>query len=74
VRVETIAIWGDVTRPPKGYKMLGILMVDPSKDLFFVVYAPLDWVRSASHIDLVKALTLTIERELLQSYKQRRFF
>ena len=72
--VETIAIWGDMTRHPKGYKMLGILMLNPSEDKFFVVYAPSDWVRSAKHVDLVKALTMTIERELLQSAKQGRLF
>jgi hypothetical protein len=64
MQVKTVAIWGAL-EVPGGYVLLGVLTLDPKRDLFFSVGAPAEWVRSASQMELARALIETISKEVI---------
>lgn len=66
IKIKTVCVWGD-DKLPEGYNMLGVLILDPIRDLYFVVGAPTIFVVSASQFALAKVLSETIERELLNA-------
>jgi len=64
MRVKTVAVWGALELP-SGYVLLGALTLDAGRDLFFLVGAPAEWARSASQMDLARALIETISKEVI---------
>jgi len=69
--LKTVAVWGS-QKLPGGYQLLGVLILDVTTDLYFVVGAPSVWVRTASQLELSRALIKTIERELLNAVPRRK--
>jgi len=64
MQVKTVAVWGAL-EVPSGYVLLGVLTLDPSRDLFFSVGALEKWARSASQMELARALIETISKEVI---------
>ena len=68
-QVKMVCVWNSYELP-SGYALAGLFVVDPSKDLFFVIGVPFTWSKTASQFELAQVVGNAVTQELIQAVKK----
>jgi len=60
----SVAVWRTM-KLPQGYVFLGMFVVNPESDQWFVIGVPEPWAKSHTPVDYARVVGKTIERELI---------